>query len=218
MGELTTSIVHELNQPLSAILTNAQVGRRSLNIVSPDLTELNDILGDIIADNVRASKMIDRLRTLAGKGKIELGPLDLNEIIKEVIEIARNDLIMKCVSVSVDLDPDLPIIRGDRVQLEQVLLNLIKNGSEAINDSCGQACELTIRTGKLEEERVLVSACDCGGGIGKEDLEQVFTPLYSTKSGGWGWGSRSAGQSLKPTMAGYGHRTIRAGERHSFLL
>src|SRR5262249_13036751 len=134
MGELAASLAHELNQPLTGILTNAQAARRFLERTPPDLDELRDILIDIVEDDKRAGDAIQRLAELARKGEPKLSHLDLNALIRDVVKLLTSDAIIRNVSVALELDATLPMAKGDRVQLQQVVLNLLLNAMDAIAD------------------------------------------------------------------------------------
>jgi PAS domain S-box-containing protein len=188
LGELSGSLAHELNQPLTAILSNAQAAQRFLEHDDVDLNELRDILSDIVNQDKRAGEVIHRLRLLLKKGKVEHQPLDLNDVVLEVLKLVRNDLLNQRVTGQMELAADLPAIMGDRVQLQQVVLNLVMNGCDAI--ACGPAgdAKLIIRTGLIKDEGIRVSVVDHGVGVAPDKLEQVFEPFFSTKPHGMGLG------------------------------
>src|SRR5690242_4078369 len=148
LGELTASLAHELSQPLTAILSNAQAAQRLVAAEVVDLESVREILNDIVADDKRAAAVISGLRTLIKKGEPELVPLDLNAIVGEVAWLLRTDTILRNVSMSLELALDLPRVRGDRVQLQQVVLNLVANGLEAMREPHAGARTLAIRTAR----------------------------------------------------------------------
>ena len=187
LGELSGSLAHELNQPLAAILSNAQAAQRFLARNPGDLSEVNAILQDIVDDDKRAGEVIRRLRALLRKEEIEHQPVDVNEIVLEVLRLMRSDLVNRNVSVSVQLAPALPAITGDRVQLQQVLLNLVINGCDALDTLHARDRRLALRTA-LVEGQIEVSVTDSGKGIAAEELERVFEPFVSTKPDGMGLG------------------------------
>lgn len=188
LGELSGSLAHELNQPLTAILSNAQAAQRFLAHDDVDLNELRDILGDIVKQDKRAGEVIHRLRLLLKKSKVEHQPIDLNDVVSEVLKLVRNDLLNQRVTGQMELAPDLPSIVGDRVQLEQVVLNLVMNGCDAIaNDPSGDR-KLIIRTKLNNGEGICVSVTDKGAGLATENIEKVFEPFFSTKPHGMGLG------------------------------
>ena len=188
MGELTASLAHELNQPLTGILTNAQAARRLLERARPDLKELRAILHDIIEDDRRASEVIQRLRDLLRKGESEVSRLDLNALIRDVLKLLGSDTVIRNVSVALDLESSAPVVTGDRVQLEQVLLNLLLNAMEAMAERLGGDRTVVVRTRNADGSCVQASVEDGGPGLRPGTLETVFEPFYTTKSSGMGMG------------------------------
>jgi signal transduction histidine kinase len=188
MGELTASLAHELNQPLTAILSNAQAAQRLLAADVVNLEEVREILHDIVTDDKRAGDMIHRLRGLIKKGDLEFAPLDLNEIVGEVAWLVRSDAILRNVSLRLEFADDLPKVRGDRVQLQQVVLNLVLNGLEAMRETRAGERTLVIRTARDGAAAVRVAVQDSGAGIDEKDLDRMFEPLYTTKAEGLGMG------------------------------
>jgi two-component system sensor kinase FixL len=188
LGELSASLAHELNQPLTAILNNTHVAQQLLEADVPNVGELREILGDILADDQRAAKVISRLRALLKKGELEHGPLGLNDIVGEVAELVRNDMVLRHVPLTLDLASDLPQVRGDRVQLQQVILNIVLNGLEAMSEPNGCDHALVIRTSKVGTAAVRVAIEDSGSGIDPTDVDRLFQPLYTTKTEGLGMG------------------------------
>jgi signal transduction histidine kinase len=187
MGELTASLAHELNQPLTAILSNAQAAQRLLAADPVNLEEIREILNDIVADDKRAGEVIHRLRALIKKGDLAHALLDLNEVVGEVAWLVRSDVVFRNVSMSLELAPGLPRVRGDRVQLQQVVLNLVLNGLEAMRDTTAGGRTLVIRTAR-DGAGVEVAVQDSGIGIDEKDVDRMFRPLYSTKPEGLGMG------------------------------
>jgi len=188
LGELTASLAHELSQPLTAILYNAQTAERLLAADVVDPAKLREIVSDIIADDKRAGDVISRLRTLLKKGDPEFVPLDLNEIVGEVAWLMRSDAIVRNLPLILELAPDLPNVRGDRVQLQQVVLNLVLNGLEAMREPHAGQRTLVIRTSRDGAAAVRVEIQDAGPGIDAKDLDRMFEPLYTTKAEGLGMG------------------------------
>ncbi|HEX5601412.1 MAG TPA: ATP-binding protein [Pyrinomonadaceae bacterium] len=188
LGELSGSLAHELNQPLTAILSNAQAAQRFLAHDDADLNEVRDILSDIVNQDKRAGEVIHRLRLLLKKGTVEHQPLDLNDVVREVLKLVRNDLLNQRVTGQMELAPDLPAISGDRVQLQQVVLNLVMNGCDAIASGPPGDARLIIRTELNNGEGIRVSVADHGLGLARDNLEQVFEPFFSTKPHGMGLG------------------------------
>ncbi|MDO8479821.1 MAG: ATP-binding protein [Candidatus Rokubacteria bacterium] len=189
LGELTASLAHELNQPLTAILNNAQTAQRLLAAAAaPNLEEVREILHDIVTDDRRATEVIGRLRALVKKGDPEFVPLDLNELIREVARLMRSDAIRRGMSLSLELAADLPTVRGDRVQLQQVVLNLVLNGLDAMHEPGAGERTLVIRTARDGADAVAVSVQDAGIGIDEKNVDQLFHALFTTKTEGLGMG------------------------------
>ena len=188
MGELTASLAHELNQPLTGILTNAQAARRLLDKTRPDLEELRAILQDIIEDDRRAADVIQRLRELLRKGESEVSRLDLNALIRDVLKLLGSDTVIRNVSIALDLESGATVVSGDRVQLEQVLLNLLLNAMEAMSERLGGDRTVVVRTRSTDATCVQASVEDGGPGLRPGTHETVFEPFYTTKSSGMGMG------------------------------
>ena len=188
VGELSGSLAHELNQPLTAILSNAQAAQRLLAREAPDLDEVREILKDIVDEDKRAGEVIRRLRLLLKKGELHQLPLDLSEVVQDVLRIMRSDLVNQGVTVGTELAPDLPAARGDRVQLQQVLLNLVVNGCDSMAGSLETERRLLVRTERDGNERVHVSVADRGCGIPPEKVTGIFEPFFTTKLHGLGLG------------------------------
>jgi len=188
LGELTASLAHELNQPLTAILANAQAAERLLAADVLNLEEIREILKDIVDDDKRAGDVIRRLRALLKKGDVECVSLDLNEIASEVAWLVRNDALTRNVSMSLELVPGLPRVRGDRVQLQQVVLNLVLNGLEAMREPCARNRTLVIRTARDGAAAVRLAVQDSGIGIDEANADRMFQPFHTTKAQGLGMG------------------------------
>jgi PAS domain S-box-containing protein len=188
LGEMTASIAHEINQPLTAVVANAEACLRWLDRGTPDLDEARRSVEWIIEAGNRASEVIRRVRALANKADIERVPLDLNDVVKEVIALVQGELISHLVSSRMELAPALPMILGDRVQLQQVIINLVMNGIEAMQSVTDRPRELVIRSGQDETHRVLVSVTDSGVGICAKDADRLFNAFFTTKSSGMGMG------------------------------
>ena len=188
LGEFAASLAHELNQPLTAILNNAQTAQLLLATEAVNLEEIRDILADIVDDDQRAGNVIQRLRVLLKKGDPHHVSLDLNELVEEVAWLVRNDAVLRQVSMSVDLAADLPRVRGDRVQLQQVVLNLLLNALEAMREPGTGERTLAIRTAREDAATVRVEVQDSGTGIDATDEERMFQALYTTKAEGLGMG------------------------------
>lgn len=187
LGELSGSLAHELNQPLTAILSNAQAAQRILGQGSGNIDEIREILKDIIEDDKRAGEVIKRLRALFKKEEVRYRPLDVNEVVLDVLKLLRSDLLNRDVAVRTELAADLPRADGDPVQLQQVLVNLVMNGCDAMDGAPGER-RLTLRTAATPGGEVEVSVADRGRGIPPPDLLRIFDPFVSTKSEGMGLG------------------------------
>lgn len=188
MGELTASLAHELKQPLAAIRSNAQAGQRFLAKEKPDLDELSEILEDIINDNRRADHVIGRLRMLMRKADLEIAELNINNVIQDIFPLIRSYEIMRNVSLEFELDDNIPSVAGDRIQLQQVTLNLIMNSSEALTNIAGDLRRIVIRTSQKNHNNVTVAIRDNGIGIDEQSLDSLFQPFYTTKQEGMGMG------------------------------
>jgi PAS domain S-box-containing protein len=188
MGQLTASIAHEVNQPLAAVAANAEAGLRWLKRGTPDLEAASRSFEGIIGDGKRASEVIRRVRALANKTSLEKVPLDANDVVRETIPLVQRELISHQVLLRMELAPSLPMILGDRVQLQQVIINLVINGIESMQSVTDRPRELVIRSGQDETEQVLVGVTDCGVGISAENADRLFTPFFTTKSSGMGMG------------------------------
>ena len=186
-GELTASIAHEINQPLGSILTNAETAQAILKSPSPDIAELNEIVDDILKDDRRASEVIRRMRSLLKKAPFELKHFDLNDVV-----LRRSDFFLlwplagKFELVSVIALDALPIL-GDRIQLQQVILNLVMNGIDAMKDTPSENRIISIRTSRVENFAEL-SVSDRGSGIPEDKLKEVFEPFFTSKAEGMGMG------------------------------
>ena len=189
LGELSSSLAHELTHPLTAILSNAQAAQRFLEGDDVDLSEVREILNDIVTEDQRAAEVIHRLRRLLKKGEPQnyCDDVDLNEVIRDVLKLMRNDLINQNVTVDTDLAQNLPAVTGDRVQLQQVVLNLVVNACEAMAGNGSSKRQLLIAS-KMTKSAVRVSVTDRGGGIPEEKMEQVFERFFTTKKKGMGLG------------------------------
>ena len=186
LSALSGSLAHELSQPLGSILSNAQAGQRFMSQDAPDLVELRAILSDIVSENRRAAAIIDRLRTMLRRGQVALQPVSVNECLEELLRLTRTNLIARGVSVSSLTTGDLPPAMTDRVQLQQVLLNLIVNACDAMESNPPDGRDLTITTSVAQNE-MRIGVLDCGVGL-PDDVETLFQPFHSTKAGGLGMG------------------------------
>jgi PAS domain S-box-containing protein len=188
LGELAASISHEVNQPLAAVVNAAAACQRWLDRGTPNLDEARSAVEWITKEANRASEVIQRVRALANKTSIEKAPLDINDVVREVIALVQRELISHQVSLRTEFAPALPMILGDRVQLQQVVINLVINGIEAMQSVTDRPRELVIRSGQDETQQVLVSVTDCGVGISAENADRLFNAFFTTKSSGMGMG------------------------------
>ena len=188
MGQLTASIAHEVNQPITAAVTNAHAALRWLDGRPPDLEEVRQALHAIIKDGHRAGEVIGRIRALIKKAPPRHDHLDINEAVIEVIEVTQSELLRNGVSLQTELANGLPLIQGDRIQLQQIVLNLIMNAVEAMSEASKGSRDLLISTAEDVSNYVLVAVRDSGPGLNPESLDRLFQPFYTTKPGGMGMG------------------------------
>jgi PAS domain S-box-containing protein len=188
MAQLTGSIAHEVNQPIAATVISAQAALRWLARQSPDLDKVRQLLAQIVKNSTRASEVIHRIRDLIQKAPPRQDLLEINGPIREVIELTRAEAMKNRVSITADLADSLPLVRGDRVQLQQVMLNLILNAIDALNSVSDGEREVLISTGSAESGDVLVTVRDSGPGLGAAASERVFEAFYTTKATGMGMG------------------------------
>jgi len=188
MGQLTASIAHEVKQPIAATVSNAQAGLRWLRRESPDLQEVREALACIVKDGKRAGDVVGRIRDLIQKAPPRKDRFDFNGAIRELIELTRSEVVKNGVSVQTELMDNLPLIDGDRVQLQQVVLNLIINAVEAMSGLIDGPRELLISTGRAETGGVRVAVRDSGPGLAPAALERLFEAFYTTKPNGLGLG------------------------------
>lgn len=188
MAHLSASIAHEVSQPLSGLVTNAATCMRMLAADSPNINGAQETVRRIVRDANRVSDIIARLRALFSQRERPSELLDLNDALREVVSLSLEQLQSRRVTLRAEFADGLPPIRGDRVQLQQVLLNLIRNGSDAMNDVDDRPRQLTIRTSATEAGGVLVAVQDSGSGVHPADLDRVFDAFYTTKPDGLGMG------------------------------
>jgi signal transduction histidine kinase len=186
-GELTASIAHEINQPLGSILTNAETAKAILKSPSPDIAELNEIVDDILNDDQRASEIIRRMRSLLTKAPFELKSLDLNDVVRETVEFLSTLAVGRKVELVSVITPDALPMLGDRIQLQQVILNLVVNAIDAMADMPSENRIISIRTSRVEDFAEL-SVSDRGPGIPGDKLKEVFEPFFTCKAEGMGMG------------------------------
>jgi PAS domain S-box-containing protein len=188
MGELTTSLAHEINQPLTAILSNAEAAQRFLSQAAPDISEVRQILEDIIRDDRRANDVVRKVRALVKKENLQTEILGLNETIQEVVALIRAESLLQGLSITMELSPDLKKIQGDRTQLQQVILNLIINSAAAMRNTPQAQRDIVVRTAMKDSETVKASVTDFGTGIDEYNIGRLFEPFYTTKPEGLGMG------------------------------
>jgi PAS domain S-box-containing protein len=188
MGQLAASTAHEVKQPISATVSNAQAALRFLGRQPPDLEEARQALAQIVQDGIRAGDIVDGIRALTKRAASRKERLDINAAIREVIELTRGEAVKNGVSVQTDLAEGIQLLEGDRVQLQQVILNLVMNAVEAMNATSEGAKELLISTRKTEPDAVLVSVRDSGPGLELATIDRLFEAFYTTKPSGLGMG------------------------------
>jgi PAS domain S-box-containing protein len=189
MGELTASLAHEVNQPIAAAVTDANTCLRWLNRDHPDLEEAREAASRVVKDATRAAEIISRIRLLFKKINPQWEPVDLNEIIREMVALMSGDAARHSISIRTELTAELPQAMGDRVQLQQVLMNLMMNSNEAMKDADGPR-ELVIRSKRTEDGQLMVSISDTGVGLPPQQADQIFNAFFTTKVHGTGMGLR----------------------------
>jgi signal transduction histidine kinase len=188
LGEMTASIAHEVNQPIAATVTNAHAGLRWLGARPPDLGEARQALDRIVRDGSRAGEVIDRIRALVKKVPPRRDYSDINEAIREVIALTQTEVQQNRIRLQTRLADALPLVPADRVQLQQVIMNLTANAIEAMSSVDDRSRELTITSGKGDANVVVVEVQDTGPGIDPADLDRLFQSFYTTKPDGIGMG------------------------------
>jgi PAS domain S-box-containing protein len=188
LGQLTASIAHEVNQPLAAVIANAEACLRWLDRDPPDLAAVRRSAEWVINDGIRASEVIRSVRALANKTDVEKAPLDINTVVRDVITLVQRELTSRRISLRTELAPAVLVILGDRIQLQQVIINLVMNGIESMDMIGDRPLELLIRSGREETQHAFVSVTDCGVGISAENASRLFNAFFTTKSSGLGMG------------------------------
>jgi len=199
MGVLTAGIAHEINQPLAAILSNAQASLRLMNRDPQELEEVKEALRDIISDDKRAGEMVHSIRNIVGKYDLKLQEIDLNETAREVLLLVKSEALNSNLVIYEDLQPDIPPVNGDRIQIQQVILNLVMNALEALKGHHISTPEVIVSTRFGDNKEVLLSVSDSGPGIKPDQLNTIFDSFETTKKGGLGIGlsiCRSIAQRL----------------------
>ena len=188
LGELTASISHEVNQPLAAVVTNGQICLRLLALETPRPDEMRTAVERIVRDANRASEVVQRIRALAKRSEPQMVSLDINDVIREAILLVQREVFSHGVSLRTELASGLPPVLGDRVQLQQVVINLLINGVEAMAPITDRPCEIVIRSQQHEAGQVLVAVLDSGIGLDSETAERLFSAFFTTKPSGMGMG------------------------------
>ena len=188
LGELSGGLAHELTQPLTAIFSNAQAARAMVAADPPNLTDLADTLDDIIAEDNRAGEVIHRLRNLIRKGEAKFESVDPKALVMSTLRLLNSELIGRRVLAHLDLQPDIAPVSGDPVQLQQILLNLILNGAEAMNDIPPARRRIFIGAHAIDDERIEIFVRDQGPGMAPVQINQAFQPFFTTKERGLGLG------------------------------
>jgi C4-dicarboxylate-specific signal transduction histidine kinase len=188
MGQLASSLAHELTQPLGAILRNTEAAELFLKKDTPDLVEIGAILADIRKDDQRAGNVIDRMRSLLKRRELEANPLDIGEMIEETVALAWSDALTRQVTLTMQVSARLPLARGDRVHLQQVLLNLILNGMDAMANGENADRLLVVQAAQDDTGNIEVAVRDSGTGIAPDKIKLLFEPFFTTKADGMGMG------------------------------
>ena len=216
LGEMSASIAHEVNQPLMAVVTSGEAGLRWLRRTTPDLDEVDQSISRIVAEGRRASQIVARIRSFVKKAPVQKDLLSIAAIIEDAILLVERELSAAQVELSIDIQPRLPPIRGDRIQLQQILVNLMVNAGQAMATRQGQRL-LRIGAARDESGDVVVSVADTGPGIATEDLPRLFEPFFTTRQQGMGMGLAICRTTAE---AHGGHLTVesRPGEGAVFRL
>ncbi|MDN0082622.1 ATP-binding protein [Crenobacter sp. SG2305] len=188
LGELAGSLAHELNQPLTAILSNAQAAQRFLESDPINLSEIRETLKDIVTDNCRASEIIRKIRALVRKGVVELQPVDVGSVVYDVALLVHSDAIVRGIRVMLDIADNLPMVRGDKVQLQQVVLNLLLNAFEAMHDCPADDRIVKVQVSSEANGTVQIVVRDRGHGLTVDKLDKIFKPFFTSKPHGLGLG------------------------------
>jgi C4-dicarboxylate-specific signal transduction histidine kinase len=188
IGEMAASIAHEVNQPLAAVVANADACVAWLTRQIPDLGEAKSAALRAVEGATRASQVIARIRSLISKGAPQREPVDINSLIEEALVLAKGQVVLNKISLSLLLDPALPLVSGDRIQLQQVLMNLIANAIDAMANVTGRERTLEIRSQRVQAQSISVSVQDSGIGISEEFISRLFEPFFTTRAQGIGMG------------------------------
>ena len=211
MGAMTASIGHEIQQPLAAMITGAKAGLRWLAKSPPDLDEVRQVLESVVRDGHRTRDILDAIRAMFKKDNKEIGPVDVNDLIGEVLELAQGELQKQRVSVHSELADQLPQVLGNRIQLQQVILNLTANAIDAMMTTPERERLLRVKSEIRAQEGVLITVEDSGAGIDPEDVERIFDALFTTKLNGMGMGLSICRSIVE---AHHGRLWVSAGVHH----
>jgi two-component system sensor kinase FixL len=188
MGELTASLAHELTQPLTAILSNAQAALRLLAADPPDVEEVRVALTDIVDDDKRAAGVIKGVRALLKRGDVQYEPVDANDVVRQVEALARNEALANDVDVRLELADSLTPVSGDRIQLQQVVLNLLLNAIDVTTEDGGGRGGIILSTVERDGTEILVTVQDSGPGVDAVQADRIFEPFFTTRGEGFGMG------------------------------
>lgn len=188
LGALSAHIAHEVNQPLGAVVFSAEAGLSWLDCDPPNLDEACAAFQRIVRDGTRAGEVIRRIRALAKKSDTKMAPLNLNEVLSESLSFVQHELLSSRVALRVEQASELPVILADKVQLQQVILNLVMNGIEAMQPIMNRPRELVIRSEQDDAQHVRLTVTDCGVGFSAESADRLFNTCFTTKSSGMGMG------------------------------
>jgi C4-dicarboxylate-specific signal transduction histidine kinase len=204
VGELTASIAHEVNQPITGVVTNAEAALRWLGAEPPNLDKVREVLGQIVKDGMRAGDVIHRIRALIKKAPPRMARVDVNEAVLDVTALTRSEMLRHGVSLQTQLATGLPLIEGDRIQLQQVILNLTLNAIEAMSGVDEGAREMRISTGRAAPNGVLVTVRDFGPGLEPKSVDRLFEAFHTTKPDGLGMGLAICRSIIEAHGGGYG--------------
>ncbi|WP_206997091.1 PAS domain-containing sensor histidine kinase [Trinickia mobilis] len=188
LGELAGSLAHELNQPLTAILSNSQAAQRFMEADPINVSEVQETLKDIVADNCRASEIIRKMRALVRKGDVELQPLDVGSVVRDVVMLVHSDAVVRGIRTRVDIAADLPAVRGDKVQLQQVVLNLLLNAFDAMHECPAADRVVDVQVAAKPGATVRIAVRDRGHGLTVDQMDTIFKPFFTSKPHGLGLG------------------------------
>jgi len=188
MGELTASIAHEISQPLTAVVSNGDACLQWLSATPPNLEKARQSTEKIVQDGTRAGAVVSRIRALFKKEEPVKNWVEINEVIEELVEFLRHEAASRHISIGMQLCPSLPLLKADRVQLQQVLLNLVMNAMDAVTDAAAKRKEIVIRSGLQKESKLLIAIEDGGTGLNPQTVDRIFDPFFTTKPHGIGVG------------------------------